>query len=74
MMSQPHRIEPAEIAKAAGSPKGATDPAVARTIAVLDLAFGPSVERTYDIRLWDGTLQQGGALPAAVWVRMELAE
>ena len=68
MMSQPHRIEPAEIldrAKAAGSPKGAKDPAVARTIAVLDLAFGPPIERNYDIRLWDGTLQQGGALPAA---------
>ena len=41
------------------------DPAVARTIAVLDLAFGPPAERNYDIRLWDGTIHHVTASPSA---------
>lgn len=45
--------------------KAGRDPAVARTIAVLDLAFGRPLERNYDIRLWDGTVQHGGASPSA---------
>lgn len=32
---------------------------------MLDLVFGPPFERSYDIRLWDGTLQHGGASPPA---------
>ncbi len=54
-MSQPQRIEPIE------SPPPERDPAIAATIRVLDLVFGPPYERTYDIRLWDGTVQHGGA-------------
>jgi len=69
-MSQPQRIEPAENLDrsplpGAISPKTGRDPALARTIAVLDLAFGPPFERDYDIRLWDGTIQHGGASPSA---------
>ncbi len=49
----------------ATSPETGRDPAVARAIAVLDLAFGPGVERNYDIRLWDGTTLRGEVLPSA---------
>ena len=65
-MSQPNRIEIApEAAPRPTRPAPRKDPAVARTIAVLDLAFGPPGRRNYDIRLWDGTVQRGGASPAA---------
>lgn len=37
------------------------DPAIARTIAVLDLIFGPPSRRRFDIHLWEGTVQRGGA-------------
>lgn len=67
-MSQPNRIDSADDAhpSAAGiTPTMGKDPAVARTIAVLDLAFGPPLERNYDIRLWDGTVQRAGVSPPA---------
>ncbi|HWL40987.1 MAG TPA: class I SAM-dependent methyltransferase [Gemmatimonadaceae bacterium] len=48
-----------------GSDVERPDPAIARTVDVLDLAFGPPSQRNYDIRLWDGTLQRGGLTPAA---------
>src|SRR6202162_4793949 len=67
-MTQPQRLEPAENldpTAAAISPKAGKDPAVAAAIAVLDFAFGPPVERNYDIRLWDGTIQRGGASPSS---------
>jgi cyclopropane-fatty-acyl-phospholipid synthase len=32
---------------------------------VLDLVFGPPSDRNYDIHLWDGTGQRGGASPPA---------
>jgi len=67
-MSQPNRIESADDvcrSAAATSPTIDNDPAVAKTIAVLDLAFGPPLERNYDIRLWDGTVQRGSAFPPA---------
>ena len=68
-MSQPNRIEiaPETAPPSPRSPRAAPrkDPAVARTLAVLDLAFGPPIRRNYDIRLWDGTVQRGGASPAA---------
>jgi len=57
-MSQPQRLELNEDLPV---PPKRADPAVARTIAVLDLAFGPPAVRPYDIRLWDGTTQRGGA-------------
>jgi cyclopropane-fatty-acyl-phospholipid synthase len=44
------------------SPLG-TDPAVARTRAVLDVVFGPPAERPFDIHLWDGSVQRGGTIP-----------
>ena len=67
-MPQPQRLEPAEHfdpSADAISPETGRDPAVARAIAVLDLAFGPPAERNYDIRLWDGTIQRGGVFPLA---------
>ena len=65
-MSQPNRIDPA-FDRAPESPRREPqrDPAVARTIAVLDLAFGPPARRNYDIKLWDGTVQRGGVSPSA---------
>ena len=59
-MSQPQRIEQIE-----APPPPKRDQAIAATIRVLDLVFGPPYERTYDIRLWDGTFQRGGADPRA---------
>ncbi len=66
-MSQPSRIELIQDSAPPPPPerKLRPDPAIARTIAVLDLAFGPPPERNYDIRLWDGTLQRGGVSPSA---------
>ena len=65
-MSQPNRIELAPVtAPRLSRPEPRQDSAVARTIAVLDLAFGPPRQRNYDIRLWDGTVQRGGEAPAA---------
>jgi cyclopropane-fatty-acyl-phospholipid synthase len=59
-MSQPQRIESIE-----APPSPRRDPAIGATIRVLDLVFGPPFGRAYDIRLWDGTLQHGGADPRA---------
>jgi cyclopropane-fatty-acyl-phospholipid synthase len=67
-MTQPHRLEPAENIDSAADATGpitGRDHAVARTIAVLDLTFGPPAERNYDIRLWDGTIHHGTASPPA---------
>src|SRR5260221_1109145 len=41
------------------------DPGVARTIELLDLVFGPPAERAFDVQLWDGTTQRGGAAKRA---------
>src|SRR5258708_35612156 len=43
----------------------ARDPGVARTIELLDLVFGPPAERAFDVQLWDGTTQRGGAAKRA---------
>jgi cyclopropane-fatty-acyl-phospholipid synthase len=59
-MSQPQRIEPIE-----ADPPPRRDRAVESTIVVLDMVFGPPFERTFDIRLWDGTLSPGTADPRA---------
>jgi len=59
-MSQPQRIETIE-----PTPPPRRDRAIGETIRVLDLVFGPPYERNYDIRLWDGTIQHGGADPRA---------
>ena len=59
-MSQPQRIEPIE----ADQPPR-RDRAVESTNVVLDLVFGPPSERTFDIRLWDGTISPGTADPHA---------
>ena len=65
-MSQPNRIElTPDTAPRAPRPEVRKDSAVARTLAVLDLAFGPAAARNYDVRLWDGTVQRGGKSPAA---------
>src|SRR2546423_15283850 len=67
-MPKPRRLEPDENldpSLAGTSSMTGRDPAVARTIAVLDLAFGPPAERNYDIRLWDGTIHHGTASPSA---------
>jgi len=64
-MSQPSRIEPIKESPQPPPERGRPDPAIARTIAVLDLAFGPPSQRNYDIRLWDGTVLHGGATPPA---------
>src|SRR5438552_4229491 len=63
-MSQPQRIDPIE-APPPAAPPPQRDPAIAATIPVLDLVFGPPYERNHDIRLWDGTIQHGGADPRA---------
>ena len=59
-MSQPQRIEPTE-----ADPPPRRDRAVESTIVVLDLVFGAPSERTFDIRLWDGTLSPGTGDPRA---------
>ena len=65
-MSQPNRIEIApEAAPRVSRPAPRGDPAIARTLAVLDLTFGPPARRNYDIKLWDGTVQRGTATPGA---------
>ena len=55
-MPQPQRLEVDD----APIPRN-TDPAIAAALDVLDLAFGPAEERGYDIKLWNGILQRGGA-------------
>ena len=64
-MPQPNRIELIEEPERGGRPEPWQDSAIARTLAVLDLAFGPPTQRNYDIRLWDGTVQRGTRTPAA---------
>jgi len=59
-MSQPQRIEPIE-----ADLQRRRDRAVESTIVVLDLVFGIPSERTFDIRLWDGTVSAGTADPRA---------
>jgi len=59
-MSQPQRIEPIE-----PSPPPRRDPAIDVTIGVLDLVFGASQERNYDVRLWEGTVLRGVVDPRA---------
>jgi cyclopropane-fatty-acyl-phospholipid synthase len=59
-MSQPQRIEPIE-----PSPPPRRDPAIDVTIGVLDLVFGASPERNYDVRLWEGTVLRGVVDPRA---------
>jgi len=59
-LSQPQRIESLEASTIPNR-----DPAVASTVAVLDLVFGTSAERGFDIRLWDGTVRPGTAAPRA---------
>ncbi len=64
-MAQPNRIEIGESSPPPRRQYQRPDSAIARTFAVLDLAFGPASQRNYDIRLWDGTVQPGGITPAA---------
>jgi cyclopropane-fatty-acyl-phospholipid synthase len=67
-MSQPNRIELTLDRGPRPEPRQGSenrDPAVARTLEVLDLAFGPPSSRNYDMRLWEGTTQRGGVIPAA---------
>jgi cyclopropane-fatty-acyl-phospholipid synthase len=45
----------------APSPEGAPDPAVRKTLRVLDRLFGAPDERRFDIRLWDGSVHRGTA-------------
>jgi cyclopropane-fatty-acyl-phospholipid synthase len=59
-MSQPQRIEPIE-----ADPQPRRDRALESTIVVLDLVLGAQFERTFDIRLWDGTVSGGLADPRA---------
>jgi cyclopropane-fatty-acyl-phospholipid synthase len=47
------------------APGGTPDPALDRARAVLALVFGPPAERSFDIHLWDGSVERGGAAPAA---------
>ncbi|HEU4748618.1 MAG TPA: cyclopropane-fatty-acyl-phospholipid synthase family protein [Gemmatimonadaceae bacterium] len=65
-MSQPNPIEltPDRDAQRQGGAEDRDSP-IARTLAVLDLAFGPARNRNYDIRLWEATVQRGGVTPAA---------
>ena len=59
-MSQPQRIEPFDTPRQIRS-----DPGIAATIAVLDLVFGAPAERSFDIRLWDGSICPGTGEPRA---------
>ena len=59
-MSQPQRIDPLE-----NSTMPRRDPGIAATVAVLELVFGTDAERSYDIRLWDGTIRRGTCVPRA---------
>lgn len=70
-MSQPQRIDPVLQSPAAKAESGQvtgyapTDRAIPATLAVLDQVFGPPADRTYDIRLWDGTVTEGTCRPRA---------
>jgi cyclopropane-fatty-acyl-phospholipid synthase len=44
---------------------GTTDPALTVSRAVLALLFGPPDDRTFDVALWDGSIERGRAQPAA---------
>ena len=59
-MSQPQRIEPLENPT---TPR--RDPGIAATVVVLDMVFGTNAERSYDIRLWDGSIRRGTRAPRA---------
>ena len=59
-MAQPQRIEIQEVA-----PSRRRDPGLDPTIVVLDLVFGRAFERSYDIKLWDGSVLCGAADPRA---------
>ncbi|MBA3466083.1 MAG: class I SAM-dependent methyltransferase [Gemmatimonadaceae bacterium] len=54
-MSHPQRTEPRRTV----APARPADPGLARTWAVLDMAFGTLEERSYDIALWDGSVRRG---------------
>ena len=41
------------------------DPAIIRTRAVLDRVFGSAAERSFDIHLWDGSVDRGMRMPGA---------
>ena len=60
-MSQPQRIDPLENSTAFLR----RDPGVDATVAVLDMVFGTDAERSYDIRLWDGSIGRGTSAPRA---------
>ena len=57
-MSQPSRLE---LTQPQPSPNTPPERGVVQTLAVLDLIFGPPTERTFDVHLWDGRVQVGGA-------------
>ncbi|MDB4887121.1 MAG: Cyclopropane-fatty-acyl-phospholipid synthase [Gemmatimonadetes bacterium] len=48
-----------------GRPPVRPDAAIARTHAVLDVIFGPPARRRFDVHLWDGSVQRGGAADRA---------
>jgi cyclopropane-fatty-acyl-phospholipid synthase len=60
-MAQPIRVSAVNTGHRAPAPGPAPDPGLASTLAILDMVFGPTSERTFDVRLWDGTLLRGGA-------------
>jgi len=70
-MSQPQRIDPVVQSSVAEAESGQAtvstpaDRAIPATLAVLDQVFGPSADRAYDIRLWDGTITEGSRRPRA---------
>ncbi|MEO8580676.1 MAG: cyclopropane-fatty-acyl-phospholipid synthase family protein [Gemmatimonadales bacterium] len=55
-MSHPQRIESIEAA-----PPLRPDPAIRATVAIVDLVFGAAPGRSYDVKLWDGTVLNGGS-------------
>jgi hypothetical protein len=55
-MAQPIRVSSRDV-----EPQKAPDSGVAPTIAILEVIFGPPAEREFDVTLWDGTFQRGGA-------------
>ena len=51
---------------------GPADPALASTREVLDLIFGPPATRRFDVHLWDGSMERGGAPnPAPFAIRFQ---
>jgi len=53
-MTQPQRLDPSKHSEPAKA-----DPAIKRARNTLDLIFGESAERGFDIRLWDGSVSPG---------------